>query len=121
MTLQEPENVHPDHPAMDSGVHVRDTESAPATGWQVTMVAALVVAILCVFFYGLNSQRQEVAGASAPAQQAANNVPPQKPATTGQGQAPDAKNPPGATRQQAPQKGGGQNAAQPATAPQKNQ
>jgi hypothetical protein len=117
MTL-EPE--HPDHPILDSGVHVRDTETGPASSWQITMVAVLIVAILCVFFYGLNSQRQEEAGASAPSQQAT-NVPPQKPATTGQGEAPDAKNPPGAPRQQAPQKGGGQNATQPPTAPQKNQ
>lgn len=91
MTLQEPET--PDRPAIDSGVHVRDSETAPASGFQITMVAVLVAAILFVFFYGLNSQRQEGGGTSAPAPQAV-NVPPPQPSTTGQG---------------------GQNAAQPPT------
>ena len=124
---------------VDSGVHVRDSERAPATGVQMTLVAALIVAILCVFFYGLNSQRNEAEGpatASAGSSQQAQNAPPaqtqSKAQTTGQAaksDAPNPKNPPGATRQQQPQKtnatppsqNGGQNAAQPATAPQKNQ
>ena len=120
-------------------MHVRDSERAPATGVQMTLVAALIVAILCVFFYGLNSQRNEADGpatASAVSSQQAQNAPPAqtqtKAQTTGQAaksDAPNPKNPPGATRQQQPQKtnatppsqNGGQNAAQPATAPQKNQ
>jgi hypothetical protein len=126
MTIQEPEHVNPDHAAVDSGIHVRDSEAAPANGWQITMVGILIVAILCVFFYGLTSQRQEVAGPSAPAQQAT-NVPSSQtqktPSTTGQGakETPNPKNPPGATRQQQPQKASGQNATQPPSAPQKNQ
>ena len=124
--LQEPENVNPDHAVVDSGIHVRDSEAAPANGWQITMVAVLIVAILCVFFYGLTSQRQEVAGPSAPAQQAT-NVPSSQaqktPSTTGQGakETPNPKNPAGAPRQQQPQKASGQNATQPPNAPQKNQ
>ena len=124
---------------VDSGVHVRDSEHAPATGVQMTLVAALIVAILCVFFYGISSQRNESPGpatASSGSSQQAQNVPPAqtqtKAQTTGQaakGDAPNPKNPPGATRQQQPQKtnaappsqNGRQNAAQPATAPQKNQ
>jgi len=120
MSMQQPEP--PDHPIEDSGIHVRDSERAPATGWQITMAGLLIVAILCVFFYGLTNQRQEVAGPQ-PAQQAQNVPPPQtqqKPATTGQGGTPaqNAANPQGAPRQQAPQKAGDQNAAQPQTAPQ---
>jgi cytoskeletal protein RodZ len=124
---------------IDSGVHVRDSETAPATGLQMTLVAALIVAILSVFFYGLNSQRNETTGpatASSASSQQAQNVPPaetqQKAQTTGQAaksDAPNPKNPQGATRQQQPQKtnatppqqNGGQNATRPATAPQKNQ
>jgi len=63
MSFEDP--AKPDHPVIDSGVHVRDAERAPATAWQIGMVAVLVVAILCVFFYGLTSQRQEVAGNTA--------------------------------------------------------
>ena len=139
MTIQTPDRTRPIEPEIvDSGVHVRDSERAPATGAQMTLVAALIVAILCVFFYGLNSQRNETTGptASSPASsEQAQNVPPAetkpKASTTGQAakDAPNPKNPPGATRQQQPQKtdaappqqNGGQNAAQPATAPQKNQ
>ena len=128
---------------VDSGVHVRDSERAPATGAQMTLVAAVIVAILTVFFYGLNSQRNEATGptaASTGASKQAENVPPPetqpKASTTGQAakDAPNPKNPQGATRQQQPQKtegqsgaqpqsNGGQNVAQPPTAPQpqKNQ
>ena len=67
MTIQESEHVNPDHAVVDSGIHVRDSETAPANGWQITMVGILIVAILCVFFYGLTSQRQEVAGPSTSA------------------------------------------------------
>lgn len=121
---------------VDSGIHVRDSERAPATGVHTTLVAALIVAILCVFFYGLNSQRNETTGPAAPAgAQQAQNVPPaetqKKAETTGQGgsEAPNPKNPQGQPREQQPQKtdaaapnqSGGQNGTQPATAPQKNQ
>ncbi|MGN6573800.1 MAG: hypothetical protein ACTHLO_20525 [Pseudolabrys sp.] len=134
---------NPEPEIVDSGVHVRDSERAPATGAQMTLVGALIAVILFVFFYGLNSQRNETvapATASSSSSQQAQNVPPSetqtkeqgKAQTTGQGpknDAPNPKNPPGATRQQQPQKtdatppqqNGGQNAAQPATAPQKNQ
>lgn len=123
MSIEQPEPV--DHPIEDSGIHVRDSEHAPATGWQITMVGLLIVAILCVFFYGLTNQREEVAGPQ-PTQQA-ESVPPaqtqQKPATTGQGGTPaqNAANPQGAPRQQPAQKAGDQNAAQPQTAPQSQQ
>jgi hypothetical protein len=136
---------HPAEPEIvDSGVHVRDSERGPATGAQMTLVAALVVVILSVFFYGLNSQRNETTApattASSGTSQQAQNVPPAKsqgkgnakPQTTGAApktDAPNPKNPQGATRQQQPQKtnatppqhNGGQNEAQPATAPKQNQ
>jgi hypothetical protein len=135
MTVENPNRNPADPQIVDSGVHVRDSESAPATGLQMTLVGALIVAILCVFFYGLNSQRQEVTGPGAPSQQA-ENVPPAetqtKGSTTGQAtrnDAPNAKNPQGATREQQPQKtnatppqhNGGQNEAQPTAAPKQNQ
>jgi len=131
-----PNRNAPEPEILDSGVHVRDSERAPATGAQTTLVAILVVAILSVFFYGLNSQRNETTGPAAPSgAQQAQNVPPaetqKKAETTGQGgsEAPNPKNPQGQPRAQQPQKtdaaspnqSGGQNAAQPATAPQKNQ
>ena len=137
MPVELPDRREPE--IVDSGVHMRDSERAPATGVQMTLVSALIVAILCVFFYGISSQRNESPGpatASSGSSQQARNVPPAQTQTKGQttGQAaksdaPNPKNPAGATRQQQPQKtdaatpaqNGGQNAAQPATAPQKNQ
>ena len=139
MPVDLPQRNPRDPEIVDSGVHVRDSERAPATGAQMTLVGALIVAILFVFFYGLNSQRNEAAGpatASSASSQQAQNAPPAqtqtKAQTTGQAaknDAPNPKNPQGAPRQQQPQKtdaappqqNGGQNAAQPATAPQKNQ
>jgi hypothetical protein len=64
MSFEDP--ARPDRPIIDSGVHVRDSERAPASAWQIGMAAVLVIAILCVFFYGLTSQRQEVAGNTQP-------------------------------------------------------
>ena len=64
MSFEDP--ARPDRTTFDSGVHVRHSERAPATAWQIGMVALLVIAILCVFFYGLTSQRQEVAGNTEP-------------------------------------------------------
>lgn len=129
MSFEDP--AKPDLPVLDSGVHVRDSERAPASAWQIGMAAVLVIAILCVFFYGLTSQRQQVAGSTAPSAQAT-NVPSteQHKQTVGTtGAAPKPENPPGAPRQQQPQKTdatppgarGGQNAVQPPSAPQKNQ
>jgi len=63
MSLPEPENTQIDRPIEDSGIHVRDTERASITTWQVFITSLLVIAILCVFFYGLTEQRVEVAGA----------------------------------------------------------
>jgi hypothetical protein len=135
MTIENPNRNPADPEIIDSGVHVRDSETAPATGLQMTLVAALIVAILCVFFYGLNSQRQEVTGPGTASQQA-DNVPPAgsqpKASTTGQAtknDAPNPKNPQGAPRAQQPQRtnatppqhNGGQNETQPATAPKQNQ
>ena len=130
MSFEDP--ATPDRPVIDSGVHVRDTERAPATAWQIGMAAVLVIAILCVFFYGVTSQRQQVAGSSAPSAQATNvpaptTQPKHNVGTTGA--APKPENPPGAPRQQQPQKTdaaspgarGGGNDVQPPTAPQKNQ
>ena len=64
MSFEDP--ATPDRPTLDSGVQVRDSERAPASAWQIGMAAVLVIAILCVFFYGLSSQRQEVAGNTQP-------------------------------------------------------
>ena len=120
-----------DRPVIDSGVHIRDSERAPASAMQIGMAAVLVIAILSVFFYGVTTQREPVAGATAPSQQATNVPAPAQPkpdvGTTGA--APKPENPPGATRQQQPQKAestpagarGGGNEVQPPTAPQKNQ
>lgn len=94
MSLREPDNTRIDEPVIeDSGVHVRDSEHAPITLWQMTVTALLVIAILCIFFYGVTEQRDEVTG--PPQRQAASSVPPangaaspgnaQSPATTGQG------------------------------------
>ena len=97
MSMLEPENTRLDRPTVDSGVYVRDTHDAPATLWQMLITGLLVIAILCVFFYGVTSQREEVTG--PPQQQTASSVPPAqaqpkqpvasgqtaKPATTGQG------------------------------------
>jgi hypothetical protein len=96
MSMPDPENTRIDHPIEDSGIHIRDTEHAPVTLWQMLITGLLVVAILTIFFYGLTEQREEVTG--PPQQQAATNVPPAqeqpnvrplsnqggKPATTGQ-------------------------------------
>jgi hypothetical protein len=131
MALQEPDNAHPDQPREDGSIHIRDTERAPASTWQIVMVSALVIAILCVFFYGLTSQRIEVAG-STPPPASQTNVPAteqQKQTVGTTGQAPNPGNPPGATRQQQPQKAnptttpqnGGQNAVQPPAAPRTDQ
>lgn len=62
MALPEPDNTRTDHARLDSGVHVRDTERAPATGWQIFVTSLLVLAILVVFFYGLTEQRVYIAG-----------------------------------------------------------
>jgi len=125
MSVKDP--APPGRPVLDSGVRVRDSERSPASAWQIGMAAVLVIAILCVFFYGLTSQRQEVAGSAAPSTQAANmpaaSQQKQNAGTTGA--APRPESPPGATRQQQPQKTdatppgarGGQNAAQSPTAP----
>jgi len=136
MPTEIPDRTRIEPEIVDSGVRVRDSERSPATGVQTTLVAALIVAILSVFFYGLNSQRNETTGPAAPSgAQQAQNVPPagtqKKAETTGQGgnEAPNPKNPQGQPRAQQPQKtdaappnqSGGQNATQPATAPQKNQ
>jgi hypothetical protein len=75
MSLREPDNTRFDEPVLeDSGIHTRDTERAPMTLWQMTVTALLVVAILCVFFYGVTSQREEVTGPAQ--QQTASSVPP---------------------------------------------
>jgi hypothetical protein len=63
MSLPDPENTQIDRPIEDSGIHIRDTERAPITTWQIFITSLLVIAILCVFFYGLTEQRVEVAGA----------------------------------------------------------
>lgn len=63
MSLPDPENTRIDHPTTDSGIHIRDSDQAPATPWQMFVAALVVIAILCVFFYGLTEQRTEVAGA----------------------------------------------------------
>jgi hypothetical protein len=73
MALPEPENTKIDHAKLDSGIHIRDSEAAQASLWQVFITALVVVAILTVFFYGVTEQRNEdgvaqIAGAQ-PSQQ----------------------------------------------------
>lgn len=138
MTVEEIQNLNAEPPVVDSGISVPDPEQTAASGWQITLAAALVVAILSVFFYGVTNQRLEVAG-SKPAAQQASNVPPARSAppataststktarssTTGQAPhdaAPKPANAPGAPRAQQPQNAGSPNVTQPASAPQKNQ
>jgi len=132
MAVEEPNIVNAEPPVVDSGIPVADPDTTPASGWQITLAAILVVAILSVFFYGVSNQRLEVAGSTPPSPQATNMPPAKAPSTaaakqastTGQAphdEAPNAANPPGKPHQQQPQKASGQNAAQPASAPQKNQ
>ena len=59
MALPEPENTKIDHAKLDSGIHIRDSEAAQASLWQVFITALVVVAILTVFFYGVTEQRNE--------------------------------------------------------------
>jgi len=98
MSLREPDNTPIEPVIEDSGIHTRDTERAPVSLGQMLITGLLVIAILCIFFYGVTEQRQEVSG---PPQQTASSVPPpsgtqtqpappapakpQPPATTGQG------------------------------------
>lgn len=51
---------------VDSGIHVRDGEHARASGMQIGLTFLAVIAILAVFFYGLNNQRIEIAGSETP-------------------------------------------------------
>jgi hypothetical protein len=71
MAADEQENARAGDSAFDSGIHTREAEGRPATGWQIGLTAALVTVILVVFFYGLTSQRQEAAGPAPPAPQQA--------------------------------------------------
>ena len=80
--------VTPDRPVIDSGVQVRDSERAPATAWQVGMAAVLIVAIFGVFFYGMASQREQVAGSTARAAVATNIPAPTQPNAGTTGSAP---------------------------------
>ncbi len=74
MSLREPDNT-PIQPRLeDSGIHARDTERAPMTLGQMVITGLLVIAILCIFFYGVTEQRNEVSG--PPQQQASTSVPP---------------------------------------------
>jgi len=74
MSLREPDNTPIEPVIQDSGIHTRDTERAPVSLGQMLITGLLVIAILCIFFYGVTEQRQEVSG--PPQQQAANSVPP---------------------------------------------
>jgi hypothetical protein len=71
MSLREPDNTPIEPVIEDSGIHARDTEGAPASLGQMLITGLLVIAILCIFFYGVTEQRQEVSG-----QQAASSAPP---------------------------------------------
>jgi hypothetical protein len=62
MSLPDPHNTQIDRPIEDSGIHIQDPERASITTWQIFITSLLVIAILCVFFYGLTEQRVEVAG-----------------------------------------------------------
>ena len=92
MSMLEPENTRLDRPTVDSGVYVRDTHDAPATLWQMLITGLLVIAILCVFFYGVTSQREEVTG--PPQQQTASSVPPAQASRNSRSRAARRRNPP---------------------------
>jgi hypothetical protein len=76
--MREPETTRTTEPAIeDSGVLVRDTEREPAGLGRLAITALLVIAILCIFFYGVTQQRNEVSGPTPPAEQhASTSVPP---------------------------------------------
>ena len=74
MSLREPDNTSIEPVIEDSGIHARDTERAPMSLGQMLITGLLVIAILCIFFYGVTEQRQEVSG--PPQQQASTSVPP---------------------------------------------
>jgi hypothetical protein len=125
MAVEQPERS--EREIVDSGVHISDTERSGMSAWQVLMAAALIVAILCVFFYGLTNQRVEVAG-STPPPATQTNVPAteQTKTTVGTtGQAPNPENPRRGAQQELPhkanptppQQNGGQNARPPASMP----
>jgi hypothetical protein len=74
MSLREPDNTPIEPVIEDSGIHTRDTERAPMSLGRLLITGLLIIAILCIFFYGVTEQRQEVSG--PPQQQASTSVPP---------------------------------------------
>ena len=62
--MQEPERTT-EPEILDSGVHVRDTEHARASGAQIGVTVLAVIAILSLFFWGVNNQRTEIAGSES--------------------------------------------------------
>ena len=78
MSMREPETSRTPEPLIeDSGVLVRDSERAPAGLGKLAVTALLVIAILCIFFYGVTQQRNEVSGPTPQTeQQASTSVPP---------------------------------------------
>lgn len=63
MTL--PEQDRPQEPqdpvVEDNAIHVPNPETARANGTQIGIAAVAVIAILFIFFYGVNNQRDETA------------------------------------------------------------
>jgi hypothetical protein len=104
MTTHEPNrDAPPEVPeVIDNAVHIEDPEANKAGGTQIAIVAVAIVAILSIFFYGLNNQRTEVSGpqtaatgaapvnpgASPPAAQAPSDQKPQQQGNTAQTQQP---------------------------------
>jgi len=74
MSLREPDNTPIEPVIEDSGIHTRDTERAPTSLGRLLITGLIVIAILCIFIYGVTEQRHETSG--PPQQQASTSVPP---------------------------------------------
>lgn len=65
MSMQEPERDNKEPEILDSGVHVRDSERGTASTGQIALTACAIIAILALFFWGVNNQRTEIAGSES--------------------------------------------------------
>jgi hypothetical protein len=65
MTLEPERDNDNEKEILDSGVHVRDSERSAASVMQITVAAVAIVAILSLFFWGVNHQSEQIAGSEA--------------------------------------------------------
>lgn len=67
MTLHEPERGN-EREMVDSGMPLRDSERSRAGSLQISVTAIAIAAILLLFFWGVNNQREENGGSETAAQ-----------------------------------------------------